>query len=243
MPLIQIQGEQDVAINDAKQYTGNGGGMVPEGIYQVLVTGFDLNPPKEAGKYPWSRLEGQVVAVLQLADPQSVPPMGRTVSEVLSHSPKTVGTMKALVEAAGVRFEIVQYSGGVQGLSFDTDHLVNRIIEVKVIHQADDRPGAKYPLQTRLVDYQPQGTFARAGGVVQSARPGAVPGVTAQPVAAQPFVPGGYQHQQVAPQPLNQPVAQPVHQQVAHQPVPAGYGQQVPQGYQGAGAPPPAYQR
>ena len=240
MPLIQIQGEENVAINDAKQYTG-GGGMVPEGIYQVLVTGFELNPPKEAGKYAWSRLEGQIVAVLQLADPASTPPMGRSVSEVISHSPKVVGTMKALVEAAGVRYEIQQYVGGVQGLSFDTDHLVNRIIEVKVIHQPDDRPGAKYTTQTRLVDYQPQGTFARAGGVVQGARPGAVPGVTAQPVAAQPFVPGGYQQPQVA-QVAHQPVAQPVHQP-AHQPMPTGYGQPVPQGYQGAGAPPPAYQR
>lgn len=243
MPIVNIQGEQGVNIAEQKQFTGGGGSMLPEGVYQILLEMPETNPPSEAGKYAWTRVAGTVVAGLACAEPGQNPQgfVGRKNSEIFSHSPKAVGSMRALLEAAGVRYQIQEYQGGVQGLVFDTDHLYGKTIEVKIIHQADDRPGAKYPVQSRWVDLQPVGTFARANGGGAQAAP--APGQPAAAPAA--FIPGGYVSH--APQ---QPVQQPAPAQAA----PQGYGQQpapqyppqggyapqpAPAGFQGA--PPPGY--
>lgn len=230
MPIVTMTAEADQKIEELKQFTG-GGGMLPEGVYQFGLGMPEVNPAASADKHPWMRVEAQVVNVLALED-GSKPSQslnGRKTSEIFSFSPKTVATMRALLVAAGVRYHIRDYAGGVQGLEFDTDYLAGKMIEAKVIHQDDNRPDAKYPKQSRWVDLQPVGTYAAGGGVVQHAQPGAVPGV-----AAAPFVPGGYAQQ---PAPVQ---AQQAPQGYVQQPAPQqGYVQQAPQGYVAPGQQPP----
>lgn len=215
MPIVSIQAEQGTDVASAKQFTG-GGGLIPEGVYQITINEMPENgAPKSADKHAWTKVAGVVANCLQTLDPaqKGVSSIGRKTNNLFSHSPKSVGAMKALCEAAGVQYRIVQYQGGVQGIEFDTDHLMGRSIEAKIIHEVDERPDSQYPKQVRWVDLQPVGTFARTGGVQQSAQPGHVPGVP-QGAPQQAFVP------QQAP---FVPQAQP--QQVA----PGGYVSHAPQ--------------
>lgn len=247
MPIVSIQAEQGTDVASAKQFTG-GGGLIPEGVYQITINEMPENgAPKSADKHAWTKVAGVVANCLQTLDPaqKGVSSIGRKTNNLFSHSPKSVGAMKALCEAAGVQYRIVQYQGGVQGIEFDTDHLMGRSIEAKIIHEDDNRPDSQYPKQVRWVDLQPVGTFARTGGVQQSAQPGHVPGVP-QGAPQQAFVPqqapfvpqaapGGYPSHapqqapaQAAPQ--QYPAAQGYPQTQGFAPPPVG-GQPPPQGY------------
>lgn len=216
MPIVSIQAEQGTDVASAKQFTG-GGGLIPEGVYQITINEMPENgAPKSADKHAWTKVAGVVANCLQTLDPaqKGVSSIGRKTNNLFSHSPKSVGAMKALCEAAGVQYRIVQYQGGVQGIEFDTDHLMGRSIEAKIIHEVDERPDSQYPKQVRWVDLQPVGTFARTGGVQQNAQPGHVPGMAPQGAPQQPYVP-----QPAAFTPQAQP------QQVA----PGGYVSHAPQ--------------
>lgn len=211
MPLVTITAEAGQRVEDQKQFTG-GGGIVAEGVYQAQLEMPDPQPPKSADKFPWMRVEGIITQGLMCNKPEenAASYVGRKSGDLFSFSPKSVGAMRALLIAAGVRYEVVDYQGGVQGLQFDTDHLCGKTIEFKVVHEADTRADARYPINTRWADLQPVGTYARAnGGVIQ--------GGQRQPAAqaAQAYTPGGY--------------VPPAQQQVAaQQPAPA---QQPQQGY------------
>lgn len=238
MPIVSIQAEQGTDVASAKQFTG-GGGLIPEGVYQITINEMPENgAPKSADKHAWTKVAGVVANCLQTLDPaqKGASSIGRKSNNLFSHSPKSVGAMKALCEAAGVQYRIVQYQGGVQGIEFDTDHLMGRSIEAKIIHEVDERPDSQYPKQVRWVDLQPVGTFARTGGVQQSAQPGHVP----QAAAPQGFVPGGYVPPQATPQqaPAQAPGGYVSHapQQAAPQQYPPAQGYPPVQGY----APPPA---
>lgn len=252
MPIVTIQAENGQRIEEMTQYTG-GGGLMPKGVYQFLIDSCANNEASGSGKHPWSRVTATVTGILEssVEPSQQSSLMGRESSEIFSWSPKALGAMRALVVAAGIQYRVVDYQGGIQGLEFDTDHLIGKTIEVKIIHQDDDRENAKYKTQSRWVDIQRPGTFAAGKGGAHAA---------GQPSAQGPqgFVPGGFpaQQPQQAPQgfvPQGQPPqgfpqqpAQPMMapQQLTQQPMaqPQGWPQQ-PQGQQGyfpqGGSPPP----
>lgn len=188
MPKIQIEAEGSVA--DAKQFTG-GGGMLPQGRYVFTM---EQDPPETKapgpnGKYHYTIFKAKVRQVLEIDNPeeqaQAASLVGRASSEVFSHSPKTVGNMKALCEATGVQYSIITFANNAEGIEFDPDHTCGRSFEVQIVHEADNRPNAKYPTQARWRNLRPLGSAVQQPAQGQQAQQPYTPPAASMPAPQQ----------------------------------------------------------